>query len=146
MKIIFLKDVAKKGRKYEVKEVADGYAKHLIVTHTAEMATPAVLDRINRKRASDLTQKKVHANLLLKNLEGLEGATITLKGKANERGSLFASIHKEEIIAELKRTTRLDMHPDYVILDRPIKELGIFEIPVRIADHTATFTVIVKSL
>lgn len=146
MKIIFLKDVAKKGRKYEVKEVADGYAKHLIATHIAEMATPAVLDRINKKRASDLTQKKVHADLLLKNLEGLEGATITLKGKANEQGHLFASIHKEEIIAELKRATRLDMHPDYVILDRPIKELGTFEIPVRIADHTAVFTVIVEAV
>ncbi|MEK7460274.1 MAG: 50S ribosomal protein L9 [Patescibacteria group bacterium] len=146
MKIIFLKDIAHTARKYEVKEVADGYAKHLIATRVAEPATAETLSRIERKRATDMTQKKVHADLLLKNLEGLKGAVITLKGKANEKGHLFASIHKEEIIAELKRTTRLDMHPDFILLGKPLKEVGTFEIPVRVGDHSATFTIVVEAI
>ncbi|MHB1118215.1 MAG: 50S ribosomal protein L9 [Minisyncoccota bacterium] len=146
MKIIFLKDMPRIGKKHEIKEVADGYGKHLLMTRVAELATPATVARIKSKLASDAVQKKVHEDLLLKNLEDINGARITLRGKANEKGSLFASIHKEEILAELKRTTHLDMNPDYVMLDKPIKELGAREVPVIIGNHRAVFTVVVETL
>ncbi len=146
MKIIFLKDVPRIGRKYEVKEVADGYGRHLIAQKIAEVATPESIARIEKKKLTDASTKKVHTDLLMKNLEDLGGTTITVRGKANEKGHLFASIHKTEILAELKRATKLDMHPDYVILDRPIKECGVFEIPVVIEKHKAVFTVIVEAL
>ncbi len=146
MKIIFLKDVARIGRKYEVKEVADGYGRHLVAQKIAEVATEASIARIEKKMSTDAGMKKVHTDLLMKNLEDLNGATITMRGKANEKGHLFASIHKEEILAELKRATHLDMHPDYVILERPLKELGTFEIQVNIQKHRAVFKVIVEAL
>jgi len=146
MKIIFLKDIPRTGKKYEVKEVADGYGRHLVVQKLAEPATKEVLARVQGKMATDATMKKVHTELLMKNLEALSGAKITLKGKANEKGHLFASIHKEEVLAELKRSAHLDMHPDYVILDRPLKELGTYEIPVVIEKNRVTFTVMVESI
>ena len=96
--------------------------------------------------ATDATMKKVHTELLMKNLEALAGAKITLKGKANEKGHLFASIHKEEVLAELKRSAHLDMNPDYVILDRPLKEVGTYEIPVVIEKNRVTFTVVVEAI
>jgi len=145
MKILFLKDVPRVGKKYEVKEVADGYGKHLIAKNVAEPATKEAVARIEKKMLTDASQKKVHEELLLKTLESLDGASVTLRGKANEKGHLFASIHKEEILAELKRTTRLDMHPDYVLLDKPLKELGTFSIPINIAHHRAVFTVVVEA-
>jgi len=144
MKIVFLKDIPRVGKKYEVKEVADGYGRHLVAQKLAEPATKEVLARIQGRMATDATLKKVHTELLMKNLEALGGTTITLKGKANEKGHLFASIHKEEVLAELKRSTHLDMHPDYVILDRPLKELGTYQIPVVIEKNRVTFTVIIK--
>lgn len=144
MRIIFLKDVPRIGKKYEVKEVADGYGRHLVAQKIAENATQEVLARIEKKKTTDASLKKVHTELLMKNLESLSGATIALQGKANEKGHLFASIHKDEVLAELKRATRLDMHPDYVILDRPLKELGTYEIPVVIEKNRVTFTVVVK--
>lgn len=143
MKIIFLKDIPRVGKKYEVKEVADGYGRHLVMQKMAEPATKEVLARIQSKMATDATMKKVHTELLMKNLEALSGATITLVGKANEKGHLFASIHKEEILVELKRSVHIDMHPDYVILDRPLKELGTYEIPVVIEKNRVTFKVVV---
>ncbi len=145
MKIIFLKDVPRIGRKYEVKEVADGYGRHLVAQKWASVATKEAIASIEKKKATDATLKKVHADLLAKNLTALNGAKITLKGKANEKGHLFASIHKAEILAELKRATNLDMNPDYVILDKPIKEVGTFEIPVNIGKDRAVFTVIVEA-
>jgi large subunit ribosomal protein L9 len=93
---------------------------------------------------TDATQKKVHTDLLQKNLGDLNGVTVTIHGKANEKGHLFASIHKEEILLALNQATHLDMHPDYVILDRPIKALGTYEIPVEIGDIKAMFTVVVE--
>jgi len=146
MKIIFLRDVLRTGKKYEVKEVADGYGRHLVAQKLAEPATKEVLARIQGKMSNNATLKKVHTKLLMKNLETLSGTTITLKGKANEKGHLFASIHKEEVLAELKKSAHLDMHPDYVILDRPLKEAGTYEIPVVIEKNRVTFTVIVEPL
>lgn len=146
MKIIFLKDAPRAGKKYEIREVADGYGRHLVTQKVASPATTENVARIQGKMATDATMKKVHAELLMKNLEALSGATVTLKGKANEKGHLFASIHKEEILAELKRSTHLDMHPDYVILDRPLKELGNYEIPVVIEKNRVTFTVVVEAI
>lgn len=146
MKIIFLKDIPRVGKKYETKEVADGYGRHLVMQKLAEPATKEVLARIQGKMATDATMKKVHTELLMKNLEALAGTTITLHGKANEKGHLFASIHKDEVLAELKRSAHLDMHPDYVILDRPLKELGTYEIPVVIEKNRVTFTVVVEAI
>ncbi len=146
MKIIFLKDVPRVGKKYETKEVADGYGRHLVTQKLAEPATKEVLARIEHKMATDATMKKVHVDLLMKNLDAISGTGITIRGKANEKGSLFASIHKEEILAELKRATGLDMNPDYVILVRPIKEVGIYDIPVMIENNRVTFKVVVEAL
>ena len=134
------------GKKYEVKEVADGYGRHLVATRVAEVATPDSITRIEKKKLSDAAQKKVHTELLIKTLESLNGATITLRGKANEKGHLFASIHKDEILAELKRSARLDMNPDYVVLEKPIKEIGTYEIPVNIGKERAVFKVVVDAL
>ncbi|MGB2580383.1 MAG: 50S ribosomal protein L9 [Minisyncoccia bacterium] len=144
MKIVFLKDVPRVGKKYEVKEVADGYGRHLVIQGIAEPATKEVLARIQSKMATDATLKKVHTELLMKNLELLSGVTIMLRGKANDKGHLFASIHKEEILAELKRSAHVDMHPDYVVLDRPLKEVGVYQIPVVIEKNRVTFTVVVE--
>ncbi|MBI5798743.1 MAG: 50S ribosomal protein L9 [Candidatus Yonathbacteria bacterium] len=146
MKIIFLKDIPRIGKKYEVKEVADGYGRHLVAQKIAEPATKEVLARIQSKMATDATMKKVHTELLMKNLEALSGTTIALKGKANEKGHLFASIHKDEVLAELKHSAHLDMNPDYVILDRPLKELGTYQIPVVIEKNRVTFTVVVENI
>ena len=146
MKIIFLKDVPRAGKKYEVKEVADGYGRHLVMQKVAEPATREVLARVQNKMAADATLKKVHTELLMKNLESLAGTTVTLRGKANEKGHLFASIHKDEVLAELKRSARLDMNPDYVILDKPLKQLGTYEIPVVIEKNRVTFTVTVEAI
>lgn len=146
MKIIFLKDINRIGKKYEIKEVADGYGRHLVATRVAEVATQDSIARIEKKMFTDASQKKVHEELLIKTLESLNGTVITLSGKANEKGHLFASIHKDEVLAELKRTTRLEMHPDYVILDKALKEVGTFQIPVNIGKNHAVFTVEVKAL
>ena len=144
MKIIFLKDVPRIGKRYEIKEVAAGYGRHLISQNAAELATPKAISQIEKKMLTDAAQKKVHMDLLMKNLESINGVKITLHRKANEKGHLFASIHKEEILAELKAGAHLEMHPDYIVLEKPLKMTGTYDIPVVIGEKNSSFTVIIE--
>jgi large subunit ribosomal protein L9 len=145
MKIIFLKDIPRIARKHEVKEVADGYGRYLLANKSAELATKNTLARIEKKILTDATQKKAYEELLLKNLEVLDSVTVIIARKSNTKGHLFASVHEAEILEELKRVTRLDVHPGYAVLEKPVKELGTYEIPVIIGKRRATFTLVVNS-
>lgn len=145
MKIIFLKDVPRIGRKYEIKEVADGYGRHLVAVKSAELATKDALARLEKKVLSTAAHQKIQADLLRKNLEALKDVTLTLVRAANEQGHLFASIHKREILDELERATRMAIHPDHLVLEKPIKELGTHEIPVVVQGGRTAFHLVVSA-
>ena len=59
-----------------------------------------------------------------KNLETINSLTITIKGKANEKGHLFAGVTKERVFEEVTKATRLTLNIDSIKLDKPIKEKG----------------------
>jgi large subunit ribosomal protein L9 len=82
----------------------------------------------------------------VKNLKSIEGVTIELSGKANNQGHLFAGIHKEEIAPALKKEARIDIDPEYITLDKPLKEVGEHEVTVTVQDKTAKFKVVIKAL
>ncbi len=146
MKIILLKDVAKVGKKYEVKNISDGYAQNLLIPKgLAVAATADVMKRIELERARDEGEKRVHMELLLKNIKEVEGKTITLTEKANEKGHLFASIHKPEVILAIHKQTRVQISPDNMILDKHIKEVGDHEIELKAGDKSVKFTLTIKA-
>ncbi len=145
MKIILLKDAPKVGKKYEIKEVPDGYARNFLIKRGfAEMATENAVKRVENVRKAAEAERKIQEDLLMKNLGDIDGITITLKEKANEEGHLFAGIHKEEIISEIKKEARLDIIPEYIELDKPIKKTGEFEIGVSVNGKKAKFKLIVE--
>jgi len=103
MKIILLKDIPKVGRKYDIKNVADGYALNLLIPRgLAQIATPQTEKNIEAMKAKDLVEKKVQGELLVKNLEVLKDLVINMKEKANEKGHLFAGVTKEKLKRYLK--------------------------------------------
>lgn len=140
MKVILLKDVPKVGKKYEVKNVADGYALNLLIPRgLAEAATESAKKRMETMKATDEVEKKVQADLLAKNLHDLNGVVVEVSGKANEKGHLFASIHAESIAEELLKQKHLSILPEFITLHRPIKEVGDHEIQVLVNDKKASF-------
>jgi len=146
MKIVFLKDVPKIGKKYEIKEIADGYAlNYLIPRGLAQVATSQFTKQIEIEKARLEGERKVHEELALKNLSALDGAKVTISGKANEKGHLFAGLHKSEIVPQIIAQTRIQIHPDFIELDKPIKEVGDHKIVVKVNDKKATFTLTVVS-
>ncbi len=146
MKVIFLKDVPGVGRKYETKDLADGYAINRIIPQgLAIAATSAAVKRIELEKAKMEGERKVHEELMLKNLKEIEGITVTMTEKANEKGHLFAGIHKVEIIPAIEKQTRLQIAPEFLLLDKPIKETGDHKIEVQIKDKKVKFTLSVKA-
>lgn len=133
MKVIFLKDVPRAGRRHDVKEVNDGYAVNFLFPRKlAEPATPKALADLEQNKKEIIIEREVQESLLLKNLEEIKSKTITLKVKADEKGHLFSAIHKKEIVAELQSQYRAEIGENYIILEKPIKTIGEFEIPIEI--------------
>lgn len=147
MKIILLKDVKGLGKKYDIKEAKDGHALNLLIPQgLAVHATDKNVKDVEIKKKNDLEHRKIQEDLLLMNLKELDGIKIDMAEKANAKGHLFAGIHKEQIIPEIKRQVKIDMLSEFLILEKPIKETGEHEISVKVADKTVKFKLVVKAL
>jgi large subunit ribosomal protein L9 len=145
MKVILLKDVSKVGRRFDIKDVSNGHALNLLIPQgLAISATPEAVKRIELEKAKSEGQRKVQEELLVKNIKDLEGKTLTITGKANEKGHLFAGLHKEEIVAELNKQTQLSIDPSFIILEHPIKEVGEHTIEVKGGGKGAKFKLVVN--
>ena len=142
MKIILLKDIPKVGRKYDVKDVSDGHALNFLIPRgLAEVATAQALKKVEIKRLADEGNKKVRDDLIAKNLKDLEGKTIDIVEKANEKGHLFAGIKAEELASIIKAQTSLDISAEHVILDKPLKEVGEHKVALKVGDMKVMITV-----
>ncbi len=131
MKVILLKDIAKIGKKYDIKNVADGYAVNLLIPQKlAISATNEAIKSINTIKSKDEGDRKVQEELLVKSLKDLENSNIVIKEKANEKGHLFAGIHKEELAKEIEKQTRIAVSPSFINLEHPLKTVGEHKIEI----------------
>jgi len=145
MQVIFLKDVPRVGKKNDIKEVNDGYALNfLFPKKLAEQATTKAISALENRKKDIVLEREVQEDLLMKNLEEIKGKVITIISKANEKGSLFSSIHKKEILEAMRAEHRAEINEDFIILDKPIKNLGEFEIPIQIKNKKSSFKLVVK--
>jgi large subunit ribosomal protein L9 len=146
MKIILLKDVRKVGKKYETKEVADGFALNaLIPQKLAIVATPENVRRVDTEKKKHEAEAKVHEDLLLKNIAQIEGKTVHVKGKVNEKGHLFAGLHQAELVAALKKDAHVEILPEHILLEKAIKEVGEHKIDVAVSGKKTSFKLIVEA-
>ncbi|MDQ5949458.1 MAG: large subunit ribosomal protein [Patescibacteria group bacterium] len=146
MKIILLKDVVKVGKKYDIKDVAEGFALNMLIPRKlAVVATPHAISNIEKTKANDMAEKKIQEDLLAMNLQTIKGLTLTLKEKVNEKGHLFAGITKEILVAEILKATRLNLGTEYIVLDKPIKEVGTHMVTVEAGGKKVEFTVVVEA-
>lgn len=147
MKVVLIQDVAKVGRKNDIKDVSDGYAMNFLLPQgLAETATEKAIKRVELIKKQEIEQKKICQDLLLKNFDDLKGVKIEMEEVANDKGHLFAAVHAAEIVTVIKEQTRLDVEAEFIKLKEPIKTVGEHEIEVKVEDRTVTFTLIVKGL
>ncbi len=147
MKIILLKDVPKVGRRYDIKDVAEGFAINMLIPRgLAQVATPQAVKKIEEMRSNDLTLKNMEESLLLKSLESINNLTLTLRGKANDKGHLFAGIDREVLAKEILKSTRMNILPEFIKLEKPIKEIGEHKVLVEVMGKKAEFAVNIEGI
>ena len=146
MKIVLLKDLHKVGRKYDIVEVADGYALNsLIPARAAEAATDAVINKYSKLRDLEFASRKAVEEEVLAKMDMLSGKVFEIHAKANEQGHLFAAIHKDEIVAAIKDAAGITLDASYLQLDAALKQVGTFEIPLHVRDVEKSLTVEIKA-
>ncbi|MFA7309286.1 MAG: 50S ribosomal protein L9 [Candidatus Paceibacterota bacterium] len=138
MKVIMLKDVGGVGQRGKVIEVSDGYALNfLIAKGNAIQATPQKIADVEKTNA-ELAKNAAEKNAAMEqSIRALEGTSVDIKAKVNEKGHLFKKIMKEDV------AKALFLSPDTIVdFQGPIKESG--EHKIKIAFAGAKATVILK--
>lgn len=146
MKIILLQDIPNIGQRYDVKEVSGGYAQNfLIPKKLAEAATKEALAKVEKLKTAAEQERKKQEELLMKNMDKMKGITVTMREKAAETGGLFSSVGKDKIVSELKKQHGIEIGEDNIDLEKPIKEVGEYEIPVIVEDKKTKFTLVIEA-
>jgi large subunit ribosomal protein L9 len=147
MKVILLKDVPKLGKRFDIKDVSSGHAINLLIPQGLVVtATPDALKRFEVQKKQVEGERAIHEELLVKNIKGLDGITLNIAGKANDKGHLFAGLHREEIAKEIEKQTRLQVDPSFIQLDQPLKEIGEHTVVVKGGGKEAKFKVVVTKI
>ena len=133
MKVILKQDVQGSGKKGDLVNVSDGYAKnYLIKRGLAVAATPQALAEM--KARNDALQRKAQVELdaakALK--EKLEGKTIKLTAKAGQGGKLFGSVTSREVSQALQEQYGVDVDKRKVVLESEIKAFGTYTVEVKL--------------
>lgn len=133
MEVILKRDVKGTGKAGDIVKVSDGFARNrLIPSGDAVEATEAnkkMVARQNAKREEQLAKDKADAEELAKKLSKEH---IVIKTKTGDGGRLFGSITSMDIAEAIKEQTGEEIDKRKVVLDKPIKETGVFEIDVKL--------------
>lgn len=133
MKVIFQKDVKGKGKKGEVKDVSEGYARNFLLKNKLAIeATPGNLNALNaQKRKSDMQEQEEKEEAI--NLKDkLADLTVEMKAKSGEGGRLFGSITSKQIADKLEKDHGYKVDRRKIELDEPIRSLGYTTVPIKL--------------
>jgi len=134
MKVILLEDVEKVGKKYETKEVADGFARNsLLPKNLAKLATPEMVEWA--KMQNELLEKKAEENLkkTQATASAIDGQEVAINVKIGPEGQLFESVTGQKIVERLKEMG-FEVKKSQIDLAEPLRETGEYPIKVKL-DH-----------
>jgi large subunit ribosomal protein L9 len=133
MKVILQQDVKGHGKKGQMVEVSDGYARNFLLPR--KLAVEASAENINTMKMQDKAKKareaeeKAQAEALA---EQLKSCQVKIYAKAGQGGKLFGSITSKEIAEELKNQYSLDVNKSKIVQNDPIKAFGSYEVKCKL--------------
>lgn len=133
MKIILLQDEKKLGKKGEIIEASEGYARNYILPKKIGVeATPKNLNDLKLQKANEdkVAQEQLEAAKAL--AAELEDKQIVVKIKAGEGGKTFGSVSSKEIVAACKEQHGIELDKKKLVLNESIKSFGNYEVPVKL--------------
>ena len=134
MKVILLKDVKGQGKKGEVVDVNEGYARNFLVKKgLAEVATASKLNDLSQKKAAADYHKAEEVKATKALAEELKGKTFTVKIKAGQGGKVFGSVTGANI-ADSLQAAGYSVDKKKVVLAHPIKNVGTYEVDLKLME------------
>ena len=133
MKVILLQDVKGHGKKGDVVNASDGYARnYLFPRKLAIEATDKNLRELRNRQAAESKRKQAELEEARKQAEALSSLEVVVKAKSGESGKLFGSITNKEIADTLKKQHNIDLDRKKIVLPEPIRSLGSFQLEVKV--------------
>ena len=133
MKVLFLKDVKGSGKKGDLINAADGYARNFLIPKG--LAMEATAGAINNKKVQDAA-KAHHAQVELeeakKAQKELDGKTVTVKAKAGKEGRLFGAVTAKEVATALSEQYKITVDKRKVSLSMDIKAFGTYDFDLKL--------------
>ena len=133
MKVIFNTDVKGQGKKGDLKEVSDGFARNYLLPRG--LASEATVDNINalklreKAKAAQLAREKAQAQEYAKKLEGVQ---VVIRARAGSAGKLFGAVTSQEISDALKQQFDTDIEKNKIIQSEPIKSFGNYTVKAKL--------------
>ena len=133
MKVILQQDVRGQGKKGQMIEVSEGYARNFLLPR--KLAVAATADAINTMKLKEKAKKAEEARLKAEAediAEKLKGCMVKLTAKAGAGGRLFGAITTKEISEGLEKQCGLEVPKQKLVLDDPIKSFGTFQVKAKL--------------
>ena len=133
MKVILLQDVKGKGKKGQMLEVSDGYARNFMLPR--KLAIEATADAINTMKMNDKAAQERQAKERAEALETsrkLRELTLVVKAKGGGAGRLFGSVNNQEIADSLKKQTGIALDKRKIVISDPIKAVGTYTVTCKL--------------
>jgi len=138
MKVILMKDIKSMGKKGDVVNAADGYARNYLIPRLlVEEATDSNMHILNKKNDIERKKKTSEIEDAQKIANDLKDKVVKIIGKAGENGKLFGAITSKDIAAELNKQCNLDIDKKKIVTDT-IKLLGTYEVEVKLYPEIST--------
>ncbi len=142
MKVILLKNVAKLGKKNDIKNVADGHALNMLIPQgMVEVATESAVRKLESRKTQEAAALKRTEETIAKNLATISSKVYEVKENVNEKGHLFAAIHAAEISKLIADESKVEIPAQYIMLEKPIKDAGEHRIKIQVGEAFASITV-----
>lgn len=134
MKVILLQDIEKLGKRYEIKEVKNGYARNFLIPQgLVRIATDKALEWLKIQKEAEEKKAEQALKTTQEVASTLDGQEVIISVKVGEDGQLFESINVQKIFDELKKMG-FNIKKNQIDLAEPIKELGEFPVKIKF-DH-----------
>ena len=133
MKVVLLADVKGVGKKGELINAAEGYARNFLLPRKlAKEANAQVMNELKNAEASKAYKVKTETEEAQRIAEALKDKTVRITAKAGQGGRLFGSVTAKEIAQEIKKQYGFDIDKRKIVLDEPIKQTGLYTVKCKL--------------
>ena len=146
MKVILTQDVRGQGKKGQLIDAAEGYARNFLLPRKlAVLATADAINTMNLKEKARRAEEAANRQAAVEMGGKLKNVTVKLTAKGGKEGKLFGAITSKEISEGLASQFQLDVPKQKIVLDEPIKAFGTYEVRAKLGyEVSARFSVTVR--